>query len=179
MNGKYQLTGYVTAEELARVTLAGASRWLERHGWTLAPTGAFRGAWYQLGDAEVFVSAGPGMLDHGIRTAQMLDEVGRAMDRQPWEVLAEMQAGSRALDLNAWVPMSDHVNGIMARVWQRYEGVPGSGVLAQQIKGHLEAAIRQDEECRAAFESHRVPLVFTVQLTPTIAFECVPFGGGE
>lgn len=96
MNGKYQLTGYVAAEELARVTLAGASRWLERHGWTELPSGAFRGVWYGLDDElwTVFVSAGPGMLDHGIRTAQMLDEVGRAMDRQPWEVLAEMLAES-------------------------------------------------------------------------------------
>lgn len=95
MTGKYQLTGYVTAEELDRVTLTGARRWLEQHGWTELPSGAFRGVWYGLGDGvEVLVSAGSDMLDHGLRTAQMLNGIGRAMDLQPRDVLAEMQAES-------------------------------------------------------------------------------------
>lgn len=94
MTGKYQLTGYVTPAELNRVTLSGARRWLEKHGWTESPSGAFRGAYYGLDDVEVFVSAGPDMLDHGLRTVQMLDCVGRTMGRQPWEVLAEMQAAA-------------------------------------------------------------------------------------
>ena len=100
MSGKYQLTGYATTEELGRVTLAGARRWLERHGWTELPSGAFLGVWYGappelvggVNGIEVFVSAGAGVLDHGRRTVEMLNTAGRAMNRQPWEVLAEMQA---------------------------------------------------------------------------------------